>query len=153
VLRRRTAALLLVCPALLLTGCAKGVPVSVPSPEPTGQGYFLCATLKGQLPEEVLGQGSTPTDPWSSLLTAWGDPAIVVRCGVPDPEALTETSQLVTVDDVDWFPEELERGYVFTTYGRTLNIEVTVPDAYQPEIDALVELSPAVAATIPRADG
>lgn len=143
------AALLLLVPALLLSGCAKGVPVAVPDPEPTGQDALLCATLKADLPEKLLGQGTTATDPWSSLTTAWGDPAIVVRCGVPAPDALTETSQLLSVDGVDWFPEELERGYVFTTYGLALNVEVTVPDTYAPEAEALVELSPAVAGTIP----
>jgi hypothetical protein len=42
-------------------------------------------------------------------------------------------------------PEQLERGYLFTTVGRAPAVEVSVPDAYRPESDALVDLAPAVA--------
>ncbi len=72
----------------------------------------------------------------------------MLRCGVATPAALTPTSQLLTVDGVDWLPEELSAGYLFTTVGRSLNVEVSVPGAYSPESDALVDLSTAVAATV-----
>ena len=65
------------------------------------------------------------------------------------PDALTPTSQLITVDGVDWLPEQLEHGYLFTTVGRTPAVEVAVPDAYQPESDVLVDLSTAVAGLPP----
>jgi hypothetical protein len=73
----------------------------------------------------------------------------VLRCGVAVPSALSSTSQLVTVDGVDWLPEQLTHGYVFTTVGRVLSVEVTVPDHYAPEADALSDLSPTIAAMIP----
>lgn len=112
----------------------------------------ICADLAAQLPDTLAGQNSRPTDPESVLTTAWGDPAIIVRCGVPRPEALEPTSQLTSVNGVDWFPEELTRGYLFTTYGRRVYVEVTVPDDYAPEIGPVTELSAAVAgadATLP----
>ena len=59
------------------------------------------------------------------------------------------TSQLVNVNGVDWFAEELTEGYVFTTYGRQVFVEVTVPDDYEPEIGPVTELSPAVAEAVP----
>ncbi len=73
----------------------------------------------------------------------------MLRCGVGVPAALTPTSQLLTVDGVDWLPEKLTAGYLFTTVGRSVNVEVSVPSAYSPEADALADLSPAVAAAIP----
>lgn len=142
------AALTLLALAGGLTACSSGVAVPVPQPEPAGAAAYACAAMKGQLPDEVLGNTTTATTPTSSFTSAWGAPAIVVRCGVPAPASLTPTSQLLTVNGVAWLPEPLERGYLFTTVGRELNVEVSVPDAYRPESDALVDLSAAVA-TIP----
>jgi len=93
------------------------------------------------LPGRVDGQTRVDRTPESLLTAAWGDPAIVVRCGVATPEALQPTSQLVTVDGIDWLPENLASGYRFTTVGRLANVEVTVPDHYAPEADALVDLA------------
>ena len=73
-----------------------------------------------------------------------------MRCGVPRPTTLDATSQLVTVDGVDWFAEELTAGYLFTTTGRVAYVEVSVPDDYAPEIGPVTELSPAVADAVPK---
>lgn len=128
-----------------LTGCSRGLAVPLPDPLPEGAGAYTCASFKSKLPDEVVSQTVTATDPRSSFVSAWGDPAIVVRCGVPTPSALEPTSQLVTIDGVDWLPEQLEQGVLFTTVGRELNVEVSVPNAYAPEADALVDISGAVA--------
>ncbi len=152
--RRHVGSALAAAAVLLsLTGCSRGLAVPLPDPLPEGAGAYACANFKSSLPDEVVGQTVTATDPRSSFVSAWGDPAIVVRCGVPTPAALGPTSQLVTVDGIDWLPEQLENGYLFTTVGRELNIEVSVPDAYSPEADALVDISPAVADAIPTAQG
>jgi hypothetical protein len=130
---------------LTLTGCSAGLAVPLPSPPPIGAAAYTCSALHGGLPEEVLGHGVTATTPKSPLTSAWGQPPIVFRCGVATPKALTPTSQLLTVDGVDWLPEKQTQGYLFTTVGRSVNVEVAVPDAYSPEADALADLSPAIA--------
>ncbi len=135
----------LTCLTVALTACSRGVSVTVPSPAPEGAAAYACAELKGRLPALILGKPTTATTPTSTYTSAWGDPTIVLRCGVAMPAALTATSQLLSVNGVDWLPEPLERGYLFTTVGRAPVIEVSVPDAYQPESDALVDLSDAVA--------
>lgn len=132
-----------------LTACSSGLDVAPPSPAPTGAAAYTCAALHGRLPEEVAGAAVTATRPQSPLTSAWGSPAIVLRCGVPVPAALTPTSQLITVDGVDWLPEPLTHGYLFTTVGRELTIEVSVPDHYNPEADALADLSPSIASLVP----
>ena len=137
-------ALALLGTSFLLAGCSRGLPVAPPEPQPSGSAYFACANLKAQLPERVLGNGTTATTPWSSLTTAWGDPAIVLRCGVPAPAALTPTSQLITIDGVDWFPEQLSDGYRFTSDGRAADVEVRVPGRYAPEVNPLVDLAAAM---------
>jgi hypothetical protein len=132
--------------ALSLAACSGPVSVEPPDP-PTHSGS--CADFMAGLPDELVGQTSRDTDPESALTAAWGDPAITVRCGVPPPDTLDVTSQLITANRVDWFPEELTEGYLFTTYGRVTVVEVTVPDDYTPEIGPATELSALVDETIP----
>ncbi|HEX5017992.1 MAG TPA: DUF3515 domain-containing protein [Actinomycetes bacterium] len=132
---------------MLVTSCSGTAQVSPPEPATNTD---PCADLMNSLPVSLVDQSMRETDPPSPLTAAWGDPPITIRCGVPDPDALTPAAQLYSVSGVDWFPEELTQGYVFTTYGRTTNVEVTVPDDYEPEISAVTELSALVAETIPR---
>ena len=134
---------------LTLTACSSGLAVSPPNPPPTGAAAFDCSAIHGRLPDRVAGQTVTAITPKSPLTSAWGNPAIVLRCGVGVPAALTPTSQLLTVDGVDWLPEQLTHGYLFTTVGRGVNVEVSVPDAYSPEADALADISPVIVALDP----
>jgi hypothetical protein len=134
---------------LVTTACSAGLPVAPPNPPPQGAAAYTCSAVHGKLPDEVDGHSVTATTPRSPYTSAWGSPSIVFRCGVPTPAALTPTSQLITVNGVDWLPEQLTGGYLFTTVGRSVNVEVSVPEAYSPEADALVDISPAVAALDP----
>ncbi len=131
----------------LLSGCSGEVPVAVP--EPALSAAAACEALSDALPDTVRGQDSRPTDPRSPFTAAWGDPPITLRCGVERPAQLTPTSDIAEVDGVAWLPVELTEGYRFVTTGRFAFVEVDVPDDYAPEVDALVDLAEAVAATIP----
>lgn len=150
-----SAALTLVAVPLALTSCAGSVDVTPPDlGQPSSSASLdACTELTGDLPDQIADQEQRSTSPESPLTAAWGDPAIVLRCGVPRPAALTTTSQLVSVNGVDWLAEELTAGYVFTTAGRSPFVEVAVPDDYAPEIGPVTELSPFVAAAIPEQGG
>ncbi len=134
--------------AVTLVACAG--PVAVPAPvasNPTGEA--ACAALDSALPSSILTAVRRKTEPESPLTAAWGDPPITLRCGVPKPESLAATSALITVDGVDWLPEERSAGYVFTTTGLVANVEVAVPDAYSPETGALTDIAPAIKQSVP----
>ena len=88
-------------------------------------------------------------EPASPYTAAWGNPEIVLRCGVSKPNALEPTSELVTVNGVDWLPEPTRGGYRFTTTGRVAYVEVVVPKHYSPEVNALVDLAGPIAQTVP----
>lgn len=141
----RSASLLLL---LVVSGCSGAVPVAAPT-DATPLVLQTCADLVSAVPESVSGQDRRATEPESALTVAWGDPAIVMRCGVPRPPTLKPSSQLVNVDGVDWFAEELTGGYLFTTYGRQAFVEVSVPADYAPEVGPITELSAAVTETVP----
>lgn len=135
----------------LLCGCASVVAV-----EPPAGLDPAAARACGQLAEQLPGQLSTAghrrrVAPDSLLTAAWGDPPVSLRCGVPAPVALGPTSALVTVDGIDWLPEELTAGYLMTTVGRVANVEITVPAAVGPAPGVAADLGPAIAAAVPPA--
>ncbi|MDL4771677.1 DUF3515 domain-containing protein [Actinomadura xylanilytica] len=140
------AAAALAALALLATGCADGA-VAVPVPSPDAMTARLCQGLR--LPEKVHGQSRRDTTPGSPLTAAWGSPAIALRCGVPRPAALLPTSQLSTINGVDWFGQPADRPVTWTAVARQSYVEVTVPAKYSPPGDVLIELGQAITATIP----
>jgi hypothetical protein len=121
------------------------------SVEVTGptRGPAQCAELLDALPEVVDGQQRREVEPPDALAAAWGDPVIVLRCGVPEPERLTSSSPCAEVNRVGWFAEQRRDGYRFTTIGRTANVQVQVPYEYEPAADALVDVAFAVRSTVP----
>jgi hypothetical protein len=124
-------------------------PVAVPAP--AAAGAAVCAQLDAALPDVVNGQPARRTAPESPLTAAWGYPSIVLRCGVGRPAALQPTSTLESVNEVDWFREETADATRFTTTGRSVNVEVVVPDAYAPAVNPLVDLAGPVTRTVPLA--
>ena len=71
------------------------------------------------------------TDPDSPGVAAWGDPAVIARCGVA---ALGPTdTECLEVDGVGWIPDPLSDGTRFTSFGTDPALEVLVPKAYAPE--------------------
>jgi hypothetical protein len=126
-------------------------PVRVEEPRPPEPVAAACARLVSDLPDELDGHPRRRVEPGSDRTAAWGDPPIVLRCGVPVPAAYGPTAQLYTINGVDWFAEELTAGYVFTTVGRRANVEVTVPDEHAPEVNPVADISLVVARDVPPA--
>jgi hypothetical protein len=81
-------------------------------------------------PETVSGQERTATEPEGPWVAAWGDPAIIARCGLPALEPTT--FDCVDVDGVDWVVRELADGTAMSTYGTDPAVEVLVPADYGP---------------------
>ncbi len=98
-------------------------------------------------PEKVASQSQVAISPTSSAAAAWGDPAIIARCGFA---ALSPTTlDCIQVDGIDWVVEPLDDGVAFTTYGRDPALEVLVPKAYAPEPMVLPDFDQ-VAEALPR---
>lgn len=134
--------LLLTCAAALaatlLVSCSTSVKAT---PFEGADDNAACQQVAALWPSTVGGENSRVTAANSDTVAAWGDPAIIARCGAAVPEPTT--TQCLDIADVDWVAEELDDGVQFTTYGREPAIEVLVPQAYATE--ALV--MPAFAAT------
>ena len=101
----------------------------------------FCTELGTTVPVSLGGGLLRNTNPNSPGTKAWGDPAIVLRCGVAIPKAYSAASQLLTVNKVDWFPEELQAGVRFTSVESIELVEVSIPNTYETTADILTELS------------
>ena len=121
----------------LLTSCSR--PVAVQAPPTTDE----CASIISEAPIRLLGQLQRETSPADLAAIAWGEPPIVLVCGVehtPAPDA-----QVITLENVDWIAETSDAGTVFTTHNRQPVLQLRVPVQYRPEIDAVSEIAPVLA--------
>jgi hypothetical protein len=91
----------------------------------------VCRKAAAAWPATVSGRETVTTDPVDPAVHAWGDPAIVARCGVVAPGPTTD--ECLTVNGVDWVATPLSDGTRFVTYGRDPAIEVLIPKSDVPE--------------------
>ena len=108
-----------------------------------------CADVLALLPAELAGAARRETGGGAGT-AAWGDPAILLRCG--EEPVLASTQPCVTVpgdpEGVDWVVlASDDSGSIVRTFGRDPSVEVEVPASYGPApVSVLPELGEAVAA-------
>jgi Protein of unknown function (DUF3515) len=134
---------------ILIVGGLVGCSTSVDVADPAEAGSAACRSAAAGWPKTVGGQSLRITSSSSDAVRAWGDPAIIARCGLP-PIGPT-TDQCLDVSGVDWVAHQLTDGVRFTTYGRSPAIEVLVPSAYKPE-PLLLPAFAAAASAIPQGE-
>jgi hypothetical protein len=120
-----------------LGGCADE-PVTLTSPEVSAEDLATCNEFLADLPDQLAEQARRKVNPAAALGRAWGDPAIVVRCGVGVPADFDVTSSCEVADGVGWFvPEEQiddqDADVVLTAVGYRPIVEVDVPAKYRPD--------------------
>ena len=147
---RVLAPLCLFAPAVL-AGCGAGA-VSIEGGElPPRSDRSVCERLLADLPDEVAGLERRDVDPQEALGAAWGEPPVVLRCGVGRPDDYDPANGCTTVDGVDWYIplEQLEANgaedLTMTTIERAVAVEVTMPGEYWPPATPLADLSGVVA--------
>lgn len=128
---------LLVIALLLLAGCSSSLAVDEYPMEPDTA--VNCHGLYADVPPTVADQDAVIVK--DDVAAAWGDPPIILRCGVEKPDDLGPAARCDVVADIGWFTEKIADGYLFTTIGRRFNISVEVPKDYDPAADALVDLA------------
>lgn len=110
-----------------------------------------CNAFLDDLPHTLAGKEWRKVNPAAALGRAWGDPPIVVRCGVAVPASFTDTSQCDVANGVGWYvPEEQfedqDADLTYTAVGYRPLVEVEVPHDYRPEggAAAIAELAAVV---------
>ena len=110
------------------SGPLPAVTIAAP-PSPSAATTSACVKVFAKLPVQLGDLDPRKTDTNSSFVAAWGDPAIVLRCGVAKPAGLNNPNApgLQDVNGVIWAPELQKTQAIFTTVDRAAYIEVTVP--------------------------
>lgn len=126
------------------------VPVP-PLPSVAAGVTHVCRALSAALPESLDGRTRRATDGDPVRIAAWGEPPVVLGCGV-GPSAPTAGAQLVEVNGVAWVDTAVAGATVYTSVGRVVTLQVRVPAR---EVDesgqtVLVPLAAAVRETVPK---
>ena len=107
-------------------------PLAVSSVEAPGATTAACTSLiaalpdpLGQLPRRQLAQGD---DPLLTGVAAWGEPAVILRCGTPTPAELTCSASVQVVDGVTWLPLYGSGVTTYLAVDRPVRVALTIPD-------------------------
>jgi Protein of unknown function (DUF3515) len=127
-----------------LAACSRG-----PQPAPRA-GDPACVRALAAAPGSVLGRPRAPLEVPGAL--AWGDPKIVLRCGLP---ALgPTTAACLEVNGVDWvIADPSADPVVFTLFGRDPALELSVPASYGRSAASEAVVDVAAAARVLPANG
>ena len=109
-----------------------------------------CERIVEALPDEVGGLPREEVN-GNPLAAAWGDPPVVLRCGVPSPADFTPVSACQEINGVVWFVPEgqiTDQGLdvLATTMSELPRVEVAVPAELRPPQGILTDLSDALRA-------
>ena len=127
--------------------------VTAPAPQVSDDATVsACAKVVAALPVQLGSLSPRPV--LAERTVAWGNPAIVLRCGVARPSRLVPGSsdQVVAVSGdsggtVEWLPVKNGDSTVFTTIDRAIYIEVSWPS--KQDYNPLPELSKAISSVLP----
>ncbi|NNG40311.1 DUF3515 domain-containing protein [Flexivirga sp. ID2601S] len=127
-MRRAAAATGAVGVTLALAACGGGGEKAVDAAPADQASNPLCTKVSQHWPATVSSEKQRKVTTDSPTVRAWGDPAIIARCGVTSPGPTTD--KCVSADNIDWVATPLSDGTRYVTYGRSPAIELLVPTKY-----------------------
>ena len=122
------------------------LPVEVPPATPEAEAS--CPALMSTLPLELAGEPSRRVDSATPYAYAWGDPPIVLICGVDRPAGFVVGVSAIQINGVQWYVDTSDPdSTVWTTVDRPVYVEITLPA----EVDSapVTALTPEIAAALP----
>ena len=122
-------------------------PVVMAAPTLSERATTVCRAVLSQLPATVRGMPQRPVTAGPEQNAAYGDPAVTVACGGPQPTVADE-SFVLTMNRVCWYNEQRGDATVWTTIGREVPVAVTVPSSYEQSAQWANEFSDTVVATV-----
>jgi hypothetical protein len=102
--------------------------LDVPTPPVTAQANQSCPQLVQSVPSRLVGEPARRVRSVSPYVRAWGDPAVVLICGVPRPARFVVGAALIQIDQVQWFVDTSDPNtVVWTAVDRPVYVQVRVP--------------------------
>ncbi|HEY9562577.1 MAG TPA: DUF3515 family protein [Nocardioides sp.] len=139
----------------LLGACSSAVELDLPDVD--RETRAACTSLLEDLPTEMLGQERVEVSPEDALGRAWGDPAIVVSCGVGVPEDFDKFSLCDEVNGIGWFipdsaiadlgdgqpgsQRNIDGTAVLTVITHAPRVRVEIPAEHRPPADVMAIVS------------
>lgn len=128
---------------------------AVPAPGAAGK---YCSTLKTALPATLDGRPQRSLVGDGTGTAAWGDPAVVLRCGLPTPVELTCSAALTVISSgnsgvagVQWLQLSEGGQSTYIAADRPVRVAVTLPD--KAGTAAIQDLSSVIAGVLPSTVG
>lgn len=108
----------------------------------------LCGKVIGSLPIELDGKHSRAVSTAPDRVVAWGDPPVILRCGVA-PVSYPPDANLLGINGVTWYGKAVGANVVFTSIDRKVPIEITVPANKGNPSDPIAVLSTPIGRAVP----
>ena len=123
-------------------------PVQVDTPDVTPAADLACPVLMAQLPLELAGETSRLVDSDTPYAYAWGDPAVVLVCGVDPPAGYVVGASTFVISGVEWFVDDSDPDVVvWTTVDRNVPVQVSVPTST--DSASVTALCPIISTALP----
>ena len=126
----------------LLAGCGDDPP-EIHASDLSAEDAQACRDFVAGLPDTLAGQDAVEVAGDTEYGAAWGDPAIVLTCGVEEPPAFTDTSTCIAVKRTGWFvPDDVFQDMFegdettdvpMTEMNYRPRIHVDLPGEYRPD--------------------
>jgi hypothetical protein len=122
--------------------------LTVPTAPPSAAADSACPALVDSLPGELVGETDRRVRSTSPYVRAWGNPAVVLVCGVDRPTRFTVGAALIQIDGVQWFVDTSDpKTVVWTAVDRPVYVQVQVPAST--DSAAVTELTAHLTKTLP----
>ena len=122
------------------------LPVEVPPVTPEADAS--CPALMGTLPLELGGEASRRVQSDSPYAYAWGDPAVVLLCGVDRPAGVVVGVSAIQINGVQWYVDTSDPDTtVWTTVDRPVYVQISLPASV--DSAPVTALTPQIAQTLP----
>jgi hypothetical protein len=119
------------------------LPLAVPPVTPEAEEF--CPSVMGKLPLELAGEPSRRVQSDTPYVYAWGEPPVVLTCGVERPAGWTVSASGIQINGVLWHVDSDDPATtVWTVVDRPVYVEVRLPSG--------VDSAPVTALTVPLAE-
>ncbi|SDT77552.1 DUF3515 domain-containing protein [Actinoplanes derwentensis] len=134
-------------------------PVVMDAPQLDERTSTVCLAVTSQLPVKIRDLPARAVSAGPEQNAAFGEPAVTVACGVPQPETckvpddatpgcVPMDTELLIMNNVCWWAAPGSGGATITTMDREVPVRVTVPESYENPAQWANEFSDTIVKTV-----
>jgi hypothetical protein len=102
--------------------------LKVDVPPVTAAAERYCPATMSNLPIDLAGEQSRRVDSATPFAYAWGDPAVVLICGVDRPAGFVTGTATIQINGVQWYVDTTDpKITIWTAVDRPVYVEIRLP--------------------------